>query len=53
MPLVEHRIIQTMLTMEPMVGWMYLAGKPPALAHLKHYSSCKTELAIVHAFNKH
>ena len=52
-PLIKHRIINTMLTLESMVGWQYLAGKPPALAHFKTYSSCKAESAIVQAFKRH
>ena len=52
-PLIKHRIIRTMLTLESMVGWQYLAGKPPSLTHLKTYASCKAEAAIVQAFKRH
>ena len=52
-PLIKHRIINTMLTLESMVGWQYLAGKPPSLTHLKNFSSCKAESAIVQAFKRH
>ena len=52
-PLVEHRIIRTMLTMDSMVGWQYLAGKPPSLAYMKHFSSCKAEAQLALAFKRH
>ena len=53
LPLVEHRIINTMLTLDSMLGWQYLAGKPPSLGTLKNFSSCKSETAIVQAFKRH
>ena len=53
LPLVKHRIIFTMLTLDSMVGWQYLAGKPPSLNQLKNYSSCKAEPAIVQAYKRH
>ena len=52
-PVVEHRVIYVMLTFESMMGWQYLAGKPPALAFLKKFVSCQDEGAVVLAFKRY